>query len=320
MLRQFFLRIMAASSCLLVMLAPTLLCADDLPLPSFQEGQVLDVKTGRPITFEQLMTAVAPAAVIYIGEEHRNRFHIDAALRVLRALIKLDRRPVLALEMFGWDGQAGLDRYVLEPLMPRDLFLKESRWTQNWGGLFDDYEPLIGFARAERLPLLALNPPKPLVRQVSKEGLAQVRRDPEMSRWGMQSETIEEDPRYRNVIFSQLRSCHGGLPDETYQRMYEASMFRDEGMAKTISDALRRLHPTTGPIVSYTGSGHIQYGLPVPHRVQRRHNGPLVHPTVYLTPLILGQEEDIRELFRQSIADYLWLTPASGRGLTPRCR
>ena len=81
MLRQSFLRITAASACLLVMLAPALLCADDLPSPGFQEGQVLDVTTGRPITFERLMSEIAPAAVIYIGEEHRNRFHIEAAIR-----------------------------------------------------------------------------------------------------------------------------------------------------------------------------------------------------------------------------------------------
>jgi hypothetical protein len=101
--------------------------------------------------------------------------------------------------------------------------------------------------------------------------------------------------------------------------MYEASMFRDEGMAKTISDALRKLPPLSGPVVSYTGSGHIQYGLPVPHRVQRR-LGPILHPTIYLIPLIPSHEEEIGELIRQSIADYIWLTPASIRGPTPRCR
>jgi uncharacterized iron-regulated protein len=302
------------------MLTPAPLLATSPPSPEFQEWQVIEVTTGRPISFDQLLSEIAPAAAIYIGEEHRNRSHIEAALKILRALLKLDRRPVLAVEMFGWDGQAGLDRYLLDPLIPRELFLKESRWTQNWGGLFDDYEPLIGFARAERLPVLALNPPTPLVRRVSKEGLAQARGDPEMNRWGMQSETIEEDPRYRNVIISQLRSCHGGLPDDAYQRMYEASMFRDEGMAKTISDTLRRLPPAAGPVVSYTGSGHIQYGLPVPHRVQRRRGQPILHPTIYLTPLIPGQEEEIRELMRHSIADYLLLTPISAHGPVPRCR
>ncbi|NJN37098.1 MAG: ChaN family lipoprotein, partial [Nitrospiraceae bacterium] len=65
--------------------------------------------------------------------------------------------------------------------------------------------------------------------------------------------------------------------EEHYRTMYEASMVRDEGMAKTLvqrqeeirraADGLRRI------ILSYTGGGHIQYGLPVPKRVARRLSG-----------------------------------------------
>jgi len=50
----------------------------------FQEWQILEVKTSRPISFTDLLTDLATVDVIYIGEEHSHRSHIEAALRICR--------------------------------------------------------------------------------------------------------------------------------------------------------------------------------------------------------------------------------------------
>lgn len=290
------------------------------PAEVYQAGQVLDVRTGKPVPTEEWLAGLAAQDVIYLGEEHRNRHHIAAALTVLRALAAGQRRPVLALEMFAWDGQAGLDHYLADHSLPRERFLEESRWEQNWGGPFEDYEPLLAFARETGTPVLALNPPRAVVRLAAKRGLAQARTDPEMARWGLESETVVEDQAYRRVISDQIRRCHDGLPDEAYQRLYEASLLRDEGMAKTIAAALERATPGSGPIVSYTGGGHVQQGLPVPNRVRRRRGGAVRQVTVYLTALTPDRTEEIATLLREGVADYVWLTPVSDHGPPRRCR
>jgi len=291
---------------------------------TFQEGQVVEVRSGRPISFENWIADLALRDVIYVGEEHRNRSHVEAALKILQALLARGRQPVLGLEMFGWDGQVGLDRYLSDRGAARDHFLQESRWEQNWGGAYDDYEPLISLARDRHIPVLALNPPRALVRRVASQGLALALADPEMSQWGMRDEPRSDEPAYHETILKQLRLCHAGLSDEAYQRMYEASVFRDEGMAKTIADYLRRTQDQPGarggPIVSYTGGGHIQYQLPVPNRVLRKRAVPVSHATIYLTAYEPGRSEEIRELIRDSIADYVWLTPLGSHGSPRRCR
>ncbi len=302
-------------------------------LPAFQEWQIWEVKTGRPIAFEDLMRDLAGLDVIYLGEEHHNQWHIEAALKILTALLSRERRPVLALEMFAWDGQGALDRYLADKDQPRDQFIKESRWEKNWGGAFEDYEPLVAFARNRRLSVLALNPPRSLVRVVAMQGLAKALTEPGMAEWGMQDEQFPEDQAYREMIVQPLRQCHGGLTDQAYQRMYEASMFRDEGMAKTVVDQLRRqagisqadqrtggqAAPPPGPIVSYTGGGHIQYQLPVPNRVLRR-NGDVRQATVYMTSFEPERADEIRTLMKESVADYLWLTPLGAHGAPRRCK
>ena len=196
------------------------------------EWQVLETRTGLPLAFEDLASQWAAEDVIYLGEEHHNRNHIEAALKTMRALIARNRRPVLGLEMFSWDGQAALDHYLTNPEMATDAFLEEAHWKQNWGGTYEEYEPLIAFARDHRLSLIALNPPRSLVREVARDGIDKARTKPEMGQWAMRDEPLVEDPEYRDRILKQLHSCHDGLTNAAYERMYEASVFRDESMAK----------------------------------------------------------------------------------------
>lgn len=307
--------VLPACTLLLIGLSPV--GADD---PRFQVGQIIETKTGQVIGFEKWITDVGSSAVIYLGEEHRNRSHTEAAIRVLQALLARERQPILALEMFGWDGQSGLDHYLSDPTRSRDQFLQESRWEQNWGGAFGDYEPLIAFAREHHLSVLALNPPRPVVRRVASEGWARAMAASDIVGWGMQDQVLLDDPAYRDVIFKQLRSCHDNLPDDAYQRMFEASVFRDEGMAKTIADYLSRKQPGQGPLLSYTGAGHIQYRLPIPNRVLRRVTSAVRQTTVYLTAFDPSRSDEILTLIQDPIADYVWLTPLGAQGLPRRCR
>ena len=293
--------------------------AAESEIPAFQEGQIRDLGTGRPVSFEEFAARLASTDVVYLGEEHYNRFHIAAAIKLLEALLDRKRLPILGLEMFSWDGQAALDRYLTDPAISKNSFLQDAHWKQNWGGNYEEYDPLINFARDHRLAVLALNPPRALVREIAKLGIAQAGTDPEMAKWGMRDEILVEDPDYHEKILQQLRACHGGMPDAAYQTMYEASVFRDEGMAKTISEYLRRLPKGAGPIVSYTGGGHIQYKLPVPNRVQRRQSAPLRQVTIYLAGIDPGRPQDIQDLLQSSIADYVWLTPLNPRGPSRRC-
>src|SRR5437899_687036 len=176
----------------------------------FQEWQILEVKTSRPISFTDLLTDLATVDVIYIGEEHNHRSHIEASLRILRALIDRNQKPALGLEMFGWDGQAGLDHSLAALDMAPDRFPQAAHWKENWGGGYNDYAPLIDFARSHHLPALALNPRKPLVRRVAKQGLSSALKAPEMLRWTMRDEALSDGPAYRAVSGPRRPPRHGG--------------------------------------------------------------------------------------------------------------
>jgi len=101
-------------------------------------------------------------------------------------------------------------------------------------------------------------------------------------------------------------------------------MVRDEGMAKTLAAALKRIrdeaNPAQGPVLSYTGGGHVQYGLPVPNRVARRVPAGLKQVTVYMATFEDGRAAELWQAMKEGIADYVWLTPQGSQGPPRRCR
>jgi uncharacterized iron-regulated protein len=289
----------------------------------WQPWQVLETQTGRVLPFSELMTNLERHDIVYLGEEHHNPYHIEAALKVLDQLVADGIEPTIGMEMFGWDGQPALNDYVTTAQPVTNEFLEQVRWKQNWGGAFEDYAPLVTFARDRRLSVRAMNPPKPLIRRVVKLGLAQARQEPEWAPWGILQEEIIDDPPYRERIVDQLRRCHGGN-EEHFRTMYEASMVRDEGMARTLVSAQEEFRRENGGrrrmIVSYTGGGHVQFSLPVPKRVARRLGGDVKQTTIYMTSFEPAKTAEVRALMQESIADYIWLTPMGKANPAKPCR
>lgn len=289
----------------------------------WQPWHILDTQTGHVISFTDLVKNLEQQDIVYLGEEHHNPYHIEAALKILTQLVEDGIEPTIGMEMFGWDGQPALDTYVSTTQPVTNEFLEQVRWKQNWGGAFDDYAPLLAFARDRRLSVRAMNPPKPLIRRVVKLGLDQAKQEPEWTSWGLNREEIVDDPAYREKIFDQLQRCHGGSADH-YRTMYEASMVRDEGMARTLvlrEEELRRDHADSRRmIVSYTGGGHVQYNLPVPKRVARRLGGEIKQATIYMLSFDSSKAEHIHALLQEPIADYIWLTPMGKARPVQPCR
>jgi uncharacterized iron-regulated protein len=294
-------------------------CAYSQAPVNYTTGQLFEAKTKQITHLNDLGSKLIEADVIYLGEEHYTPSHIEAALKIMNILLDAGRQPVLAMEMFGWDGQTALDRYGSGQIRSEEQFLKEVVWKKNWGGEFKDYRPLVTFSKDHHIPLYALNPPKDLVRLVASKGLAEALKDPSMSQWGVTEPISLEDPEYRRVIFPQITACHPGHPDKVYQPFYEASIFRDEGMAKVIKEYLQKKPEDDGPLVSYTGGGHIQYRLPVPNRVQKSQPQGFKDISIYLIALDPSRTEDIDQAIDEGIADYVWLTELGPRGPQPRC-
>jgi hypothetical protein len=146
-------------------------------------------------------------------------------------------------------------------------FLKQTQWEEVWS--FDPrlYLPLFQFARDHRLPMLALNVERDLVKQVRTAGWEGV---PEPQREGV-GRPADPQASYRmelRGIFDLHPGFRGTSTDDSarFARFVEAQTLRDRAMAEGIAK-FRRDHPKT-LVVGILGAGHIRNGYGVPHQLR----------------------------------------------------
>ncbi len=126
--------------------------------------------TGEALPLDALLDEAVQADVVFLGEIHDDPTGHAVELAVLAGLAeRANGRPVvLAMEMFEADVQTVLDEYLAGVVSERD-FLEAAR---PWGNYTTDYRPLVEFARANGLRVIASNAPVRYVRAVGRgEGL-----------------------------------------------------------------------------------------------------------------------------------------------------
>ena len=218
----------------------------------------------------ELIAEAARRQVVLLGEHHDNADHHRWQLQVLAALHA--RRPDMAIgfEMFPRRVQPALDRWVAGELSEAE-FLRLSDWNRVWG--FDPrlYLPLFHFARLNRIPMIALNVERTLVRQVGVGGWDSV---PEAQREGVTR--AAPAPEAYAALLRETFEMH--LPprapgaarppegDTRFTRFLEAQLTWDRAMAEALAQRARAFSAPL--VVGVMGSGHLQFGHGVPHQLR----------------------------------------------------
>jgi uncharacterized iron-regulated protein len=91
---------------------------------NWQVWQIIEMKTGRVLSQDEWLKNLPSYDIVYLGEEHHNHYHIDAAVKILNGLMTAGIRPAIGMEMFGWDGQSSLNDYLVRPDQAESDFLR----------------------------------------------------------------------------------------------------------------------------------------------------------------------------------------------------
>src|SRR5208283_4588712 len=131
---------------------------------------VVDTATGNVIGFDELISKLPDAAIVYVGEMHTSEEDHKVQLEVLKKLSQGGRCVELGMEMFPAEAQPVLDRYLSGQMNEED-FLKEVRWQDVWGFPYSLYRGLIDWQKEKHMPVLGLNAPIEVVRKIGRNGL-----------------------------------------------------------------------------------------------------------------------------------------------------
>jgi uncharacterized iron-regulated protein len=283
-----------------------------------QPAQWLQLRGDAPraVSLQEAMAQAATQRVVLLGESHDNAEHHRWQLHVLAALHAQRPDLALGLEMFPRRLQPVLDRWSAGALTESE-FLEQGEWDEVWAIDAALYMPLFHYARMHRIPMLALNVERQLVREVGSKGWESVPMD---RREGVDDPAAPADA-YLGALYEAF-VAHGpagatkaaapteaDLRNPQFVRFVQSMQVWDRAMARGIAEHLAR--GKTSMVVGIMGSGHLRDGFGVPH--QLRALG--VSETVVMLPWESG---DRCEPPGTGSADYLFGVASSPTPERPR--
>lgn len=229
--------------------------------------------TPRQATAQSVLPRLAERDVILLGEQHDKTDDHRWQLQTIAALAAMRTDIVIGFEAFPRRVQPVLDRWVNGELTAAE-FLDRVEWNKVWGMPAELYLPLFEFARINRIPMVALNVERKLIRSIASKGSDAV---PLTEREGV-SRPAAPPPPYVDNLFethrehARMRGSESGPAvsrnDPAFRNFVDAQATWDRAMAEVLA---RRLNALPGPrplVVGIIGSGHLRNGYGVAHQLR----------------------------------------------------
>jgi len=222
--------------------------------------------------------------VIYLGENHDSPEHHATQLKMITELYQANAKTnlslAIALEMFQRPFQPVLDRYLAKEINEAEL-REQTEYDQRWGWNWEFYAPILRFAQAQQIPLIALNTPEEITQKVATSGIESLQGS-DYRYIPPQTEINLDNQAYRQKIAAiyqaHLTAYQGNSQDE--DNFFAAQILWDETMAEEISQYYQE-HPQS-QIVVLVGKAHVMDDYAIPARVARRIANKSFKQTTYL--------------------------------------
>jgi uncharacterized iron-regulated protein len=231
---------------------------------------------------QEIVKQLQTAKVVYLGETHDRDSDRQQQLAIIQTLFKHNSQLAIGMEMFQRQVQPAIDRYLAGKITATEL-REQTEFDRRWGYKWESYAPILEFAKAHRLPVIALNTPTEITRKVSRQGLESLT-SAELEYIPPIDQIDRSNVKYQQMILSSYQQHAGivSISSKSFDRFYTAQLLWDETMAERTANFVKQ-HPNYQTIV-IAGRAHIIYGYGIPDRVRRRiGTSNFIQKTVSLT-------------------------------------
>lgn len=154
---------------------------------------------------DEMVRAVLGSEIIYVGDYHTCNQSQRSFLRILKAVVKVDRSFIVGLELLHKKHQEILNLYLSEKIS-EVTFLKQIKLEEHWVfDLWENFKPLFDFCRYHKIPMVAID--------AAPEGSDVKARDVATAR--LLANAIRRNPEYRLFVFiGDLHLAPQHLPRE----------------------------------------------------------------------------------------------------------
>lgn len=220
------------------------------------------IEPEKTLTLDEIIERVAGKTIIYVGETHVHYEDHRLQLEVIRKLHERGGKLAIGMEMFQRPFQKALDDYMKGAVTEKE-FLRASEYFTRWNVDYLLYREIIDFAKANGIPVVALNAASEIVKKVSRGGLdaltdeekKQVPEDMDLS-----------DEAYKERLMEVFEE-HRNHERTDFENFYLTQILWDETMAHSVDEFLNE-NPDHRMVV-LAGSGHVIFGSGIAERAYR---------------------------------------------------
>ena len=249
---------------------------------------------GKEVKYEKMITAVEKADVVFFGEQHNDPISHWLELQVLKSLFEKDKSIALAMEMFEADDQIVLNEYVKGVIEEKNL-LSEAKV---WSNYKTDYKPLVEFAKANKLNVIASNIPRRYANLVYRKGISALDSLAASKHWIAPLPIMIdlELPGYKSMISSM--GGHGTTGSA--ENMAKSQAVKDATMAYFI------LKNRNGKVYHVNGSYHSQNGEGIIWYLKK------AEPVLKTATIHVTEQDQLGSLNLENkkLADFIIVVPA----------
>jgi uncharacterized iron-regulated protein len=227
------------------------------------DHRLYDLQIGKEKLMSEAISELKNNRIILVGEHHTDQNHHFGQLNVIQALHEAGAQVAIGLEMFRNDSQQALDQWVAGNISEKQF---EEIYYDNWTYPWSVYRMIFEYARKEKIPMLGLNVPREITRQVSREGFNSLS---EEQRGKLKDVSCRVDKEYMDYIKKAFGGHAHGKINFTY--FCEAQMVWDTAMAVNTLAYLKK--EPDAVVVLLAGAGHVQKGA-VPRQIRDRSQIP----------------------------------------------
>ena len=248
-----------------------------------QEAIISRVQEGKKLN--TIIDEIKEAKIVYVGESHTNMTHHLNQLRVIKALHKEGKKVAIGMEMFQVFFQKDINEY-LSGKTNENEFLKNTEYFKRWKFDYTYYKTIIDYAKENNIPIIALNTPRKIIKEVATNGIFAYKNKKELPLKIDQSDYV-----YKNNLMSiyaqhDFKAVSEKKKDEELDEVklqekidkekikkdyfFQSQLIWDEIMAENIVKFMNKNSEYTFVVIA--GSGHIEKHRGIPIRVYEDNN------------------------------------------------
>ncbi len=209
---------------------------------------------GKEISLKKAAKIAQDYDVVFFDEYHDQTAIHRAEVAFFKEMYEQNPNMILSLEMFERDVQPVMDNYLADKITEDD-FKANSR---PWPNYQEDYRPLIEFAKAENIYVLAGNIPRRMAAQYAKAGDFSL--ISEKDKAYLPQKHLVEYGDYYNEFKSYMSSGdeqqHMMMTPERIELFYKAQCLKDDTMAESINNFVSNPHHQGIKVLHMQGAFH----------------------------------------------------------------